>query len=101
MKRMTEQRLGEIEKANTWNFDWGNVAGGGSRDREKGELIREIRALQGELTEKDATIERLWETLQWTLSALTRMSASEPVFNLDEVISHATRVLQESEHDNE
>ena len=39
----------------------------------------------------------LWEALQWTLSALTRVTAGEPVFNLDEVIANATRTLQEQE----
>ncbi|MMZ62570.1 hypothetical protein D1872_247860 [compost metagenome] len=93
MKEDTKQKLWEIQRIYETQLANGN--------RTIQLNVPSFEFLLQQLTEKDATIERLWETLQWTLSALTRMSASEPVFNLDEVISHATRVLQESEHGNE
>ncbi len=60
-------------------------------------LAQEVIDLNQQLTEKDATIDELWGSLQWTLSALTMVTAGEPVFNLDEVIANATRTLQEQE----
>lgn len=46
------------------------------------------------LTEKDATIEELWDMLNWTLSALTRYTAGESVPNLDEIIAGASGMLK-------
>ncbi|GIO83501.1 hypothetical protein J25TS5_04330 [Paenibacillus faecis] len=93
MKEDAKQKLWEIQKIYETQLANGN--------RTIQLNVPSFEFLLEQLAEKDATIEKLWETLQWTLSALTRMSASEPVFNLDEVIKHATRVLQESEHGNE